>query len=63
MYTLFNNIVSDTIHSVVCVLSGHTYDEPGFVLKTGCYTKHDYKDHLCYSLIVLTLKTNIGVSQ
>ena len=41
MYTLFNNIIFDTIYSVVvCVdFSGHTYSESGFVFKTGCDTQ------------------------
>ena len=37
MYTLFNNIVSDTISSVVvCMDFLGTYGKPGFVLKTWC---------------------------
>jgi hypothetical protein len=33
MYTLYNNIVSDTFSFwYMCGLLGHTYDKPGFVL-------------------------------
>ena len=39
MYMLFNNIVYDTIPSVViCADLLGTYGEPDFVLKTVCYT-------------------------